>query len=342
MPVFERLAKWDNLKGVLIICVVIGHFVQYGAAQEELTLFRNVFIYIYSFHMPMFIFVMGLFYKRTEETQLKTDRIRYYLILYVGLKTLIFLLRQWLTGEGSFTLLSEDGTPWYMFAAAVYMGLAYVIRNQKPAFVVTVSVLLGIFVGYDASIGDFLVLSRIFVYAPFFFLGYYAEPKTLARQLDGRKMNYVIALMVMIGLAVYCSRNLETAYAYRPLFTGRHAYQVCKEIENCSGWNRILSYGIALVVGMSLAVWMPNRKIPLLTNCGRHSLGVYFWHRLVLYILNFYMVETTLQNFDLLWYQIIWMAIAVILALVLSLPVFEVPLQWLAKLCGDKAKADVR
>ena len=55
----ERLSKWDNLKGILIICVVIGHFIQYGAAQEEFTLFKNAFVYIYSFHMPIFIFLMG-------------------------------------------------------------------------------------------------------------------------------------------------------------------------------------------------------------------------------------------------------------------------------------------
>ena len=216
--------------------------------------------------------------------------------------------------------------------------MAYAALNQRSAFVLVVACLLGVLVGYDTSIGDFLVLSRILVYAPFFFLGYYTDPNTLTKQLDGRRVNKLIALAVIVGLAVYCSTHLEMAYGYRPLFTGRHAYRACKEIENCNGWNRVLSYGIALAVGISLAVWMPNRRILLLTNCGKNSLGIYFWHRLVLYILDFFMVETALQEYNVFWYQIIWMVLAAGLALLLSASIFSVPLQRLNTLCQNKNK----
>ena len=60
----ERLAYFDNLKGVLIILVVIGHLLEPCArlGSEGLAGFR-VLDFIYMFHMPLFIFVTGLFSK---------------------------------------------------------------------------------------------------------------------------------------------------------------------------------------------------------------------------------------------------------------------------------------
>lgn len=58
----KRIALWDNLKFLLIIFVVIGHYTQQFRADNE-TL-QRIYIFIYSFHMPAFIFVTGLFSKR--------------------------------------------------------------------------------------------------------------------------------------------------------------------------------------------------------------------------------------------------------------------------------------
>ena len=50
----KREAYWDNLKCVLMLLVVIGH-----AAEEYITIpfWRGVHLFIYSFHMPVFVFV---------------------------------------------------------------------------------------------------------------------------------------------------------------------------------------------------------------------------------------------------------------------------------------------
>lgn len=50
-----RLAYLDNLKGFLILLVVLGHCLQDTGASDENLLFR----YIYSFHMPLFMAVSG-------------------------------------------------------------------------------------------------------------------------------------------------------------------------------------------------------------------------------------------------------------------------------------------
>ena len=53
----------DIVKAVAIILVVFGHCIQYGSGSEFLSstaFFENkVFIFIYSFHMPLFMLVSG-------------------------------------------------------------------------------------------------------------------------------------------------------------------------------------------------------------------------------------------------------------------------------------------
>ena len=57
----KRIYKWDNLKCFLIVMVVIGHFVnQYALISNTM---KSLSLFIYSFHMPLFIFLSGLLQK---------------------------------------------------------------------------------------------------------------------------------------------------------------------------------------------------------------------------------------------------------------------------------------
>ena len=72
--------------------------------------------------------------------------------------------------KAEFFLLS-GGISWFMFAIAIYMIIGYLLRNQNKKFIFLFSIILACFVGYDQTIGDFLHLSRIIIFLPFFLLG---------------------------------------------------------------------------------------------------------------------------------------------------------------------------
>ena len=55
---YKRNSTFDSLKGVLIILVVLGHWLEYGFAHETN---RIIFNYIYLFHMLLFILISGYF-----------------------------------------------------------------------------------------------------------------------------------------------------------------------------------------------------------------------------------------------------------------------------------------
>ena len=56
----NRIALWDNLKFILITFVVAGHFAD--EIMDYSSIYSSIFLFIYAFHMPLFIFISGYFH----------------------------------------------------------------------------------------------------------------------------------------------------------------------------------------------------------------------------------------------------------------------------------------
>ena len=59
-----RLYSYDNLKFILIFLVVLAHLIEISAPFEGK---QQLYTLIYSFHMPVFIFLSGFFAKHSSE-----------------------------------------------------------------------------------------------------------------------------------------------------------------------------------------------------------------------------------------------------------------------------------
>ena len=57
----QRDAYFDNVKGILILLVVIGHLIEPFYLKSKFV--ESLYTFIYTFHMPAFIFLSGLFFK---------------------------------------------------------------------------------------------------------------------------------------------------------------------------------------------------------------------------------------------------------------------------------------
>ncbi len=60
----DRIMLWDNLKFILITLVVVGHFSERFASTSDIC--KSIFLFIYAFHMPLFLFISGMFHKDTD------------------------------------------------------------------------------------------------------------------------------------------------------------------------------------------------------------------------------------------------------------------------------------
>ena len=83
----NRVAKWDNIKFLMIFCVVLGHCLYEFFRKHTGTAVtaESVYLFIYTFHMPVFIFLTGMF-SRHAVAQKRYDRVISYLLIYLFMK----------------------------------------------------------------------------------------------------------------------------------------------------------------------------------------------------------------------------------------------------------------
>lgn len=92
----HRDLSFDYMKGVLIFLVVWGHLIEFSLVDRSMIFFDTLRKIIYSFHMPLFVFISGWFFKANEQiiytAKKQFSRLLIPQISFVFLGSLIFLL----------------------------------------------------------------------------------------------------------------------------------------------------------------------------------------------------------------------------------------------------------
>lgn len=320
----ERVAKWDNAKFLLILLVVIGHFVDLYTKNSASA--KSLFLFIYLFHMPAFIFLAGLFGKRTVREK-RYDKILGYFVLFAVMKIFIYMTRILLGQSPSFKILSESGVPWFIFAIAIFYLITIGLRDYKPQYVLTVSICLACFVGYDNAIGDFLCLSRVIVFYPFFYLGYSLtadEILILAKRVEVRMLS-IIFLCVLATLSIV---YIDQLYWLRPLFTGRNPFE---KLLYFSEYGCFLRLGWYLASGLTVLAFLavvPERRT-FFTALGSRTIQVYALHRPVIYIWQVYNIDSFMVAIWPTHWKILTLTFSVLLTFLLSTKIFSKPFNWI-------------
>lgn len=315
----KRIALYDNVKFILITLVVIGHFIDLGATSSHLKA-QALFAFIYTFHMPLFIFISGLFLSHDKAT---FDRIIRKVVFFVSLGFALKLLDLAenvliLGSKPTFSLLSDSWTPWFLFALAAFHMLAWLLRGADARFVGVLAVLVALAVGYDTNVGDFLYLSRIIVFFPFFWLGYCLNPEMVEGVVSKRSI-VIIGIVIIVAFAMLCLLKTSDVYAYRPLLTGRNDYVN----SNLHWYDRLLVYCVSCIMCFAVLAVTPKRAIPIVTVFGERTLQVYAFHPIVLYSLKAAGVIAAFLSIEHGW--LVLVPIGVVTSLALSLKAFGIP-----------------
>ena len=274
----KRVALWDNIKFFLILSVVVGHLIDWHTAESGVA--RSIFLFIYTYHMPLFIFISGLFYSNRNIR----SKCMYYLSVGFALK-MVMGIYSFLTGNGFyFSLLSDGGIPWFMFVLAMFTFVTYCLGNANKYFVLVASIILACFVGYDASVGDFLYLSRTIVFFPCFYLGVMVDANKILELKEKQPKAIFVALAMVVLVGLVCLLGIDHVYIYRYLLTGRNAYYL--EIMSYAMLARLGCYFISLIMGISIIFIAPIFHIPFITKAGSNSINIYFWHYVVYCVLE--------------------------------------------------------
>ncbi len=303
----DRAWYLDNLRLLLIFLVIFGHTLE----QIDGTIRSALYQIIYTFHIPAFLFLSGYF-ARFGAKRLLTRLVLPYLVFQL----LYSLFGALILNHTPVTVLffSPWWIMWYLMAMVIYTLLLPLLDGleHRAPLVLAVSVLIALLAGYDKSVGYELALSRVLVFMPFFAGGYYAGKRDLLTALRARrKLRLPLTIAGIAGIVlqlVYLHlRQLNPAFLYGA---------ACYGTTGPGGPLDRLVLGVFAVCWIVLLVlYVPDRRIPLLTAMGQNTLVIYLLHGFAIHMTQKY----TLFRFGNVKNGLLALGFAVVLTFVLGL-----------------------
>lgn len=314
-----RIAKWDNLKFLLMMTVVMGHTFDYYTDESMVLNWLNFFIYI--FHMPAFMFVSGLFMKNTVNNK-KYDRMFSYLILGFATKMFKFIANCIVGRKLKIEYFNEDSIAWYAFAVFVFALVTVYLRRFNRTYVFALSVILGIMVGYDKSVDTYLSLARIFTFYPFFFAGYCLDGEKVIEKTDRIWVKIVSAVFVT-ATAVLSYINFHKIDWLLKIFKGKYPYNKLPDYDDFGGLFRAGHYIVAFALVFALIALMPKAGT-FISAIGSRTLPIYALHTSVLSLLRGFGMDNFLVGILGANYLYAIPVVAILILLVTSIKPFGV------------------
>lgn len=271
----KRIYYFDNLKGVLILLVVAGHFIEHSWSvyTGHLSLWIMLWTCIYSFHMPAFSMVSGYFLGKSSRNPLK--KIPKVLFLYF-LSCLLYTLRNVYHGK-RFRLRPEIPRygMWYLLFLAYAYVLVLLLRKLRAWIAISLAFLAALAAGFFPQIAGNWGIGQTFFFMPYLIIGFYAPLDHIALlSRKHRKIVLPLFLLCMAGLSVFT----KVPGFSRSFFRGSDsAYLVLFD----DAWKGLLVRSCVYLLGLFLIFLLlgliPEKKTPF-ALVGRHTLLILMVH----------------------------------------------------------------
>ena len=312
----ERDYFFDNARAILIFLVVLGHLlVSYTSEDKYLS---ALYLLIYSFHMPTFLFISGYFAKNIEQPNY-LEKVAKKLIVPYALFFAFFSIYYYLTGKEDAIHLDPFNPVfalWFLLTLFFFHVILVIVKNYKPVYVLTISLVVSLLAGYSNNIGEYLSISRTIVFFPIFYLGYLMTKKN-TKLLRNKKL-------ILISIIILCL--FFVGYVLHPInadwLLGSSAYTSVGEHPNdvYSPLKRLLLYVIILTTMLSFLILVPKHKVKL-TYIGRRTMQVYLLHGLVIGVVRGYKLFPFQEPVNVYTYLYLFGLSAIIVLVLSSKPI---------------------
>lgn len=266
----ERDVYFDNLKFILILLVVVGHFMEPFNGERTT---QAVYQFIYSFHMPLFIFAAGYFSKSIRYPKYYVNLVSSLLVPYVIFETLYTLFDFYTQGQDklNFTYFYPYWILWFLFSMMLWkMLLPYLLILKYP---LAICIGMSLMMGYALDVDYYASISRTLYFFPFFIMGFYFKREWLDRLKTRRNViSSVVIVTIGFGLLYTLSPVLSTSWFYGSL----PYLEFGIDAWYAAGY-RLLTYLFTVVMGLSVLTIVPNSKLPF-THLGEHTMYVFLLH----------------------------------------------------------------
>jgi fucose 4-O-acetylase-like acetyltransferase len=268
----NRTNYFLNIRFILILLVVIANCIEplIGQSRGMQMLFDS----IYTFHIPMFVFVTGYFSKsfRFDSNGLKILKLIAY--QYVIFQTLYSVLDHFLFHAPNvyYSFFMPYSLLWFLFSNFFWKVLLRLFNTFRHP--IMVSILLGVVVGYIHGMGGWFSFSRTLVYFPFFLAGYYMDMNIIKINLN-RIRWFAVCTGLMISVSLWLGWEIDLRWLY-----GSYTYGQIGHEEWYAGIYRFITYAFEGIASLGLLYLVPW-KYSRMTEHGQHTLYVFLIHGLL-------------------------------------------------------------
>lgn len=318
----QRDMRLDNLRGFLIILVVIGHFLLPVNSSETRLIIGLTYI-IYSFHMPCFVMLSGYYAKSmyAADGHFRWGKIIQILWLYVVYEVVVFLTEGLAYGPTTSipNFFKESGAPWYLLALVWWYGTVPLFnrfRGRRSSLYITAAMFALVpFLKYIVQIGSILSMDRTLTFMPFFYAGFFTSQRQLDRYLISPYRRYVDIAAVFFALVIFLGAK-DLLFKFNLVVYGTDYRRYMPSLYGYGWLINYIWFAVAMCMSLGLAGIMLNRRMAVLTKLGRNTLPIYFVHRPVRDImeyLGFYAMIDPFSRLDVLLLLIISVILTVLL-----------------------------
>ncbi|MDF2685274.1 MAG: hypothetical protein K0S55_455, partial [Clostridia bacterium] len=230
-----------------------------------------IYVMIYSFHMPLFVFVSGYFSKNLEKVTknaLKTGLIYLFIHIFIDIITV-----------NPVPLLTPYWLDWYLLSLFLWRITIKLLHKVK--FIIPISFAAALISGFIPQIGRNLSLSRTFVLFPFFLIGFFFNKEKIIyikERLSRSKWFFLLSAIISIILFF---KNLPIQILY---FADNY-YSVGTSFP-VAFFARFFIIGTAVVMCFCILSIIPEHKYSF-TYLGENSLYIFLLHALLVKFVDF-------------------------------------------------------
>ena len=262
-----------NAKAILIILVVAGHFVQlipsWGGVRQ------GIILWIYSFHMPAFVFISGYLSKNAEKRREKAfaDIFVPFIVFQVVFGIINVLLSGSSVAFGN--LLHPELTLWYLLALFIWR---YTLPDViKIRGVILVSIVISVLTGYLPKVTNAFAAQRTFGYFCFFILGYYCRKETLEKAWRIKPyLSAVLLVAELVLLIIWMKADKSWFSRLWKVLSHQAVY------ESETPWKMTAEYLAAFLAGcintVLLITAVPRTGCKQLGKIGNNTMAIYLSH----------------------------------------------------------------
>ncbi|WP_211238527.1 acyltransferase family protein [Actinomadura rifamycini] len=278
-PRKQRDPFFDNAKYFAIVLVAIGHSIAY---LQNVPMAKGLYLFIYMFHMPVFIVLTGYMSRNWTFSGGKARR----LITAVGVPYVVFeiaySLYDWAgTGRGRLEISLLE--PYYLtwFLLALFMWRLSTPVWQQVRWPVALSLVIAL-LSYTGELGSTLSLHRVLGLLPFYVFGLVLRPEhfEVLKRPIARPIGAVV-LAGGLGVAYLAMDRMNIDWIF-----WRHTHEELGVANVTGTLMRVAMFGAAAVLVAAFLAVVPRGR-HWFTGLGAATLYGYLLHGFLTRAMNF-------------------------------------------------------